>query len=290
MSQETNRPGGDRTPAARAGHPYSPVRLRRAFRPVGATRPAPVRATSTGVTGRSRLLAWSDALLARYGVAERGVSPAGAVLLSQAKGASTVIDRRSRHLYLSQTWAPRLALTLVSHSTTMPVGQAQAVSSPSTAGSGWRSVRPTGIRNQITPSRDPRPQMLAEAAATGMHHRLDTRATWLSLIAERELPETLRTPNARVSPPQSEAAISTLRRVAAAPVAAVYTRPSTPVAETAPAPPRLAFDEPRTNFGREPAAGRTVEADSAAIERISERVIQQIGHRIQAYRERTGRV
>lgn len=291
MSQEVDRAvSGKGTAGARARRPYSPVRLRRALSLVRRTGRAPLLVSNARVTRHVRLLGWCEAILARYGITEHRLSAAGAVLLTRPEGSITVIDRRSRHLYLAQTWAPRLTLTLVSHNATGSVGQTSGVSSPFAAGSAWRTVRPSGKSSQLVPVRELRPRLPAEAAASGMHHRLEARATAINLTAGNGLPELSQTADSRSPFLRSESAAPGARPAAPARVAPVYTRPPTSMPAAAPAPPRVAFDEPGRSFVREPAALRPIEADSAAIERISERVIQQIGHRIQAYRERTGRV
>ncbi len=204
-------------------------------------------------------------------------------------GPANVVVRRS-HLTVANTWAPRLQLIVVtgaaptaSSAAAPQVGRLQP-GSPMV----WRLVhdRPAPA-GPISPV----PAMtgtVAAASALATVSRIEQRAAPVDSVQPlRPLPGSAPTPGLRDEPAPVV--------LPAAPIARVVHRggplPSAAPASSEPVPAMPPWEPPLATRQRPAAAPApaALDADPVAIDRITDRVMQQIGHRIQAHRERMGR-
>jgi len=243
----------------------------------------------------SRFATWADAAAARYG--QRLDGPLGpAMLPCNEKTRGGIVDARTAHLHVAQTWAPRLQLTLVTH-VARPGGaddrrSAEAALKPDGSAPGWQLVRtalaaPASLL--MTHARRAASHMEREAAAFS-RRGLAERAESIDLVSASG--PTVRVVAATGGDSSGDMPAVGMVVSTASPVARVFPKPSTAAQPDGVGPlhsPSLVAEpiaSPRARAIQTPAP---FEADPALIDRIGDRVIQQISHRIQSYRERTGR-
>ncbi len=241
---------------------------------------------------RPGLADWLRALLSRYRPFVAEAWPPAFVFGAGAPrpGPANVVVRRS-HLTVAHTWAPRLQLIVVTGAAAAPgsvaapqVGRLQP-GSPMV----WRLVHASAA-----PARPISPV----SAMTGTVSAASALAT-LSRLEQRAAPvDSVQPLRPAQSAPRIPGALDERAPVVlpAAPVARVVHRggplPSAAPASSDPAPPMPPWEPPSATRPRPapaPAPAAALDADPVAIDRITDRVMQQIGHRIQAHRERMGR-
>ncbi|HEY4669698.1 MAG TPA: hypothetical protein VIH05_07985 [Tepidiformaceae bacterium] len=240
---------------------------------------------------RPGLADWLRAMLSRYRPFLAEAWPPAFVFGTGAPRPSPahVVVRQS-HLRVAQTWAPRLQLILVTGS---------APAAGSVAAPQVRRLQPGSpvvwrlLHDRPAPAAPMSPvrtltATVSAASALATVSRIEQRAAPVDSVQPlRPLPGSAPTPGAL----DERAPVV----FPAAPVARVVHRggplssAAGPSSDASPAVPPWeppVATQRRSVTAPAPAA---LDADPVAIDRITDRVMQQIGHRIQAHRERMGR-
>lgn len=239
---------------------------------------------------RPGLAEWLRLRLSRYGSCALEAWPAAFVFVNGAlrPGPTHVVVRQS-HLSVAQAWAPRMEFIVVSGA---PPAASQ-LSAPAAGGQQAGSPTPLRLRKQPAPPKyaPPAPMVtrtVAGAPALLTASRMEQRSSPVDSV--QPLQPVLG--SARSSGARDDRAPVV---VPAAPVARVVHRSrALPEAHDpggpAPAAPPGELPVARQRRPETAPAPVALDADPVAIDRITDRVMQQIGHRIQAHRERMGRV